>query len=197
MLDKPPARLYRIVNLALPITVGQLAIIGMSLTDIIVAGRVSTDDLASVSLGSAIFNLSIMLVIGIMLGNGPIIGQLYGAGNVTGLRQQFQSALKLATPLGVLAALSIGLGILILPWLDSTHHVRDLTQAYLLPMLGTAFLLPYMMAFRTSFESMGHARVAMVFNSLGFLINIPLDLALVFGWWKIPPWALPVAAGQP
>ena len=184
--DTPAYRIRRIASLALPITVGQLAIIGMSVTDIIVAGRVSTDDLAAVSLGSAIFNLSIMLVIGIMLGNGPLIGQLYGAGDVSGLRRQFQSALKLAAPLGVLAALCIALGILILPLLDTSHAVRNLTLAYLLPMSGAAFLLPYMMAFRTSFESMGHARVAMVFNTLGFLLNIPLDLALVFGWWKLP-----------
>ena len=184
--DTPAYRIRRIASLALPITVGQLAIIGMSVTDIIVAGRVSTDDLAAVSLGSAIFNLSIMLVIGIMLGNGPLIGQLYGAGDVSGMRRQFQSALKLAAPLGVLAALCIALGMLILPSLDTSHAVRDLTLAYLLPMLGTAFLLPYMMAFRTSFESIGHARVAMVFNALGFLLNIPLDLALVFGWWKLP-----------
>ncbi len=176
----------RIVNLALPITVGQLAIVGMSITDIIVAGRVSTDDLAAVALGSTVFNLSIMLVVGIMLGNGPLIGQLYGAGDTKGIRRQFQGALKLAMPLGIFSACGITLGILTLPYLDTTDTVRDLTQAYLLPMSGSAFLLPYMMVFRTSFESLDHPRVAMVFNSAGFLINIPVDLAFVFGWWEIP-----------
>lgn len=179
--------ILRIARLALPITVGQLAIIGMSVTDIIIAGQVGTDDLAGVTLGSTIFNLATMLVIGIMLGNGPVIGQWYGAGNTSALRRQFQAALKLAAPLGMLAALGIAAGILLLPLLDTTAPVRDITQAYLLPMLGTAFLLPYMMAFRTSFESIGHARVAMVFNSLGFFLNIPLDLVLVFGWWQFPP----------
>lgn len=186
MIDTHPSRVRRIASLALPITVGQLAIIGMSVTDIAVAGRVSTGDLAAVTLGSTIFNLAIMLVVGIMLGNGPLIGQLYGAGNTPALRLQFQSALKLATPLGILAALAITAGIFFLPFLDIETPVRSLTQGYLLPMLGSAFLLPYMMAFRTTFESMGQARVAMVFNGIGFFLNIPLDLALVFGWWKLP-----------
>jgi len=53
-------------------------------------------------------------------------------------------------------------------------------------MIGSAFLLPYIMAFRTTFESMGQARTAMVFNLMGFLLNIPLDYALVMGDWGLP-----------
>ncbi|HBD12311.1 MAG TPA: MATE family efflux transporter, partial [Porticoccaceae bacterium] len=71
--SNPPAfrrGLGQLVRLALPITVGQLAIVGMSVTDIIVSGWAGTNELAAVSLGSTIFNLSIMLVIGIVLANG-------------------------------------------------------------------------------------------------------------------------------
>lgn len=184
--DSPSSRIRRIAELALPITVGQLAIVGMSVTDIAIAGQVSTADLAAVALGSTIFNLSIMLIVGIMLGNGPLIGQLYGAGKLSALRNQFQSAIKLAAPLGILAATGIVIGIFFLPHLDIENPVRVLSRNYLLPMLGSAFLLPYIMALRTTFESMGQARVAMIFNGLGFCLNIPLDLALVFGWWQLP-----------
>ena len=176
----------RMFKLALPITVGQLAIVGMSVTDIIIAGRLSTNDLAAVTLGSTIFNLSIMLVIGIILGNGPIIGQLFSAGKTAALRGQFQNCLWLCLPLGLLCSVFIGTGIALLPRLDTPTEIIGIATNYLLPMIGSAFLLPYIMAFRTTFESMGQARTAMVFNLTGFVINIPLDYALVMGDWGLP-----------
>lgn len=176
----------RMIKLALPITVGQLAIVGMSVTDIIIAGRLSTDDLAAVTLGSTVFNLSIMLVIGIILGNGPIIGQLFSAGKIDAIRQQFQNCLWLCLPLGLLSSLFISAGIILLPRLDSPAQITGIATSYLLPMIGSAFLLPYIMAFRTTFESMGQARTAMIFNLMGFLLNIPLDYALVMGKWGLP-----------
>ena len=177
----------KMFKLALPITVGQLAIVGMSVTDIIIAGRLSTNDLAAVTLGSTIFNLSIMLVIGIILGNGPIIGQLFSAGKTDALRGQFQNCLWLCLPLGLLCSLFIGAGILFLPQLESPAEITNIATRYLLPMTGSAFLLPYIMAFRTTFESMGQARTAMIFNLTGFVINIPLDYTLVMGAWGFPP----------
>ncbi len=176
----------RMAKLALPITIGQLAIVGMSVTDIIIAGRLSTDDLAAVTLGSTVFNLSIMLVIGIILGNGPLIGQLYSAGKTRELRRQFQNCLWLCLPLGLLSSLLIGVGIFFLPQLDSPAPINNIAINYLLPMIGSAFLLPYIMAFRTTFESMGQARTAMTFNLMGFVINIPLDYLLVMGGGGMP-----------
>jgi MATE family multidrug resistance protein len=168
------------------VTVGQLAIVGMGITDIVVSGNFSTDDLAGVSLGSAIFNLSIMLTVGLVLGNGPIIGQLYGAGDISSLRNQFQSCLFLCVPLGFMCACLVGVGIFALPLIETSSGVAGVTVSYLLPMVGAAFLLPFMMAYRTTFESMGYARPAMTFNLIGFLLNIPLDYALVFGKWGLP-----------
>lgn len=178
--------LGRLIRLALPVTVGQLAIVGMGITDIIISGQFGTDDLAGVSLGSAVFNLSIMLTVGIVLGNGPIIGQFFGAGDNQQLRRQFQSCLWLCLPLGLLCGGLVCAGIFTLPWLDSPDNVTKVALAYLWPMIGAAFLLPFMMAYRTTFESMGHARPAMVFNLFGFLLNIPLDYALVIGQWGLP-----------
>lgn len=174
------------LRLALPITLGQLAIVGMSITDILIAGRLSTNDLAAVSLGSTIFNLSIMLVIGIILGNGPVVGHLFGAGQYQSLGKQLRNCLMLSLPLGLGCAALIFLGLVIEPLLDSGAEVSSIVRRYLLPMAGSAFLLPFIMTFRTTLESIGHARPAMVFNLLGFVLNIPLDYALVHGRWGLP-----------
>jgi multidrug resistance protein, MATE family len=180
------ANITRLLRLALPVTIGQLAIVGMSITDIIIAGKFSTNDLAGVALGSAIFNLSIMLTVGIVLGNGPIIAQFFGAGDRYSVRDQCQNCLRLCGPLGLFSAGLVGGGIIAIPLIETAPAVALATNTYLWPMVGTAFVLPFMLAFRTTFESMGQARPAMIFNALGFLINIPLDYALVFGYWGLP-----------
>lgn len=181
-----PADVLRMLRLALPITLGQLAVVGMTVTDILVAGRASTDDLAAVTLGSTVFNLSIMLVIGIVLANSPITGQAHGAGDFVGVRRQLQNCLWLSLPLGLFAAACIAVGIGILAHIGTTPVIAAIARGYLWPMLGSGFLMPFMLAFRTSFEGMGHARPAMLFNVLGFALNIPLAFALVQGWWGLP-----------
>lgn len=158
----------------------------MSITDIIVASRAGTADLAGISLGSTVFNLSIMLVIGVVLANGAIIGQYFGADNTRDIRLQLQSSLWLCIPLGLFSASLIGVAMASLPALNTDADVVEITLSYLLPMAGTAMLLPFVVTFRTTFESIGLARPAMIFNVIGFLVNIPLDYALVVGAWGLP-----------
>lgn len=176
----------RLLRLALPITLGQLAVVGMSVTDVIVAGQVGANDLAGVTLGGTVFNLAIMLIIGIVLGNGPIVGQLYGARDREGLRRQLHNCLWLSLPLGAVAVACMAIGSAALDHIDTTDSIRAVATGYLLPMLGAAFLMPFLLSFRTTFEGMGHVRPAMVFQLLGFVLNIPLDFALVLGWWGLP-----------
>ena len=61
-------------RLAGPLILGQIAVVGMNITDIYVAGQVSADTLAAVQLGGSIWAVINLIVIGIMIGNSPIIG---------------------------------------------------------------------------------------------------------------------------
>lgn len=180
------AGVSRLLRLALPITLGQLAVVGMTVTDIIVAGQLSANDLAGVTLGGTVFNLAIMLVIGTVLGNGPLIGRLYGAQDREGLRRQLHNCLWLSLPLGMIAVALMAFALAVLGHIDTTEVIRNVARGYLLPMLGAAFLMPFLLSFRTTFEGMGQVRPAMLFQLLGFVVNIPLDFALVFGWWGLP-----------
>lgn len=176
----------RLLRLALPITVGQLAIVGMSVTDIIVAGRLSAEDLAGVTLGSSLFNLAIMLVVGIILANGPLVGQLFGAAKFDDIPRQMHSCLWLGLPLGLGSVVFLAVALALLPGLTSSQNITTICEQYLYPMLGTALLLPIMLTVRTTFEGLGKARPAMVLNIMGFFFNIFLDIALVFGYWGFP-----------
>ena len=57
----------RVLRLAGPLVVGQFAIMGMGVTDVVVSGRAGTDDLAAVTIGFYLWDLSMLFVFGVVL----------------------------------------------------------------------------------------------------------------------------------
>tara|TARA_B110000879_G_scaffold195204_1_gene263691 strand:+ start:536 stop:1930 length:1395 start_codon:yes stop_codon:yes gene_type:complete len=173
-------------RLAGPLILGQIAVVGMNITDIYVAGQVSADTLAAVQLGGSIWAVINLIVIGIMIGNSPIIGNYWGAGKPHLVRFQFQQALWLALPMGILVNCAIVGGIFILGQLDMSADVYDIARRYLMPFLITGLMFPAFFAFRSTFEGIGDIRPVLIFNAAAFLLNIVLDYALVFGHFGFP-----------
>ncbi|MAT49702.1 MAG: hypothetical protein CMK32_00750 [Porticoccaceae bacterium] len=176
-----------LTRLTLPLLIGQLAIVGLGATDVLLSGRSGTEQLAGVTLGAALFDLPIMLLVGIFIANGALVSRRHGAGDRRGLRRQLHASLGLAVPLGALGGLMVtALRWFILPGLDAPEDARAVADAYLLPMTASAVLLPFVLAFRTGLEGIGRPGVAMTFNLLAFALNIPLDYALIYGHWGLP-----------
>ncbi|MGD9660192.1 MAG: MATE family efflux transporter [Porticoccaceae bacterium] len=172
----------QLLLLAAPLLVGQLAIIGLSITDIVLSGHVSRDDLAGVMLGATLFDLPMMFVLGIFIASSSLAGRLHGRGDREGVNRHFQNSLWLALPVGLVAALAVTLmRLYVLPELEASAAVKAVASAYLVPMTGSAFLLPLVMALRTTLDATGHPRIAMAFNLGGFFANIPLDYVFING----------------
>lgn len=165
---------------------GQLAVVGMTVTDIYMAGQVNADTLAALQLGGSIWAMVSLLVIGIMIGNSPIIGNFWGAGQSEKVRFQFQQGLWLALPMSLLVCAAIMGGVALLGQLDISAEVYRVARGYLLPYLITGFMFPAFFAFRSSFEGMGDIRPVMIFNCMAFVLNAVLDYILIFGKLGLP-----------
>ena len=175
-----------LLRLAGPLMLGQVAVVGMTVTDIYMAGQVSSETLAALQLGGSIWAMINLLVIGIMIGNSPIIGNFWGAGEKHRVRFQFQQAMWLALPMGVAVCGGLLLGIMLLGQLDISPEVYRIARGYLMPYLITGFMFPAFFAFRSTFEGVGDIRPVMVFNFLAFFLNGILDYILVFGKLGFP-----------
>jgi len=163
----------------------QLSMVGMGVTDVLVAGQAGTADLAAITIGAHLWELSMLMMYGVMLANGPLIGQALGAGKPRDLRHQFQQCLWLALPLSLLCALAIGAASGLLGVLSLEAEVRSIAADYLLPISLVAALVPFSLTLRTTYEGLGEPRPVMRFWIAAFLLNIPLDYVLVlgaFGW---------------
>lgn len=175
-----------LLRLAGPLILGQVAVVGMTVTDIYMAGQVNADTLAALQLGGSIWSMINLIVIGIMIANSPIIGNHWGAQQFDKVRLQFQQILWLALPIGLLVIGAVFSGIQMLSHLDISENVYQIAKGYLSPFLITGFMFPAFFAFRTTFEGMGDTRPVLVFNSAAFFLNAVLDYGLVFGKFGLP-----------
>tara|TARA_B110000495_G_scaffold187590_1_gene187119 strand:- start:1089 stop:2411 length:1323 start_codon:yes stop_codon:yes gene_type:complete len=165
---------------------GQIAVVGMTVTDIYMGGQVDADTLAALQLGGSVWSMINLMVIGIMIANSPIIGNFWGAGQPEKIRFQFQQVLWLSLPLGIAVISAVLLGVRLVSQLDISANVYRITVGYLYPFLITGFIFPAFFAFRTTFEGIGDTRPVVVFNSAAFILNGVLDYALVFGKFGLP-----------
>jgi multidrug resistance protein, MATE family len=86
--------------LALPLVLGQLSSIAMNVVDTLIAGRHSAQALAAVAVGSAVWSLVILVLIGVLMAVPPSVSQLNGAGRRGEIGPLFRQALWLALAWG-------------------------------------------------------------------------------------------------
>ena len=94
----------RIMPMAWPVLIGQLAVLGFSTVDTILVARFAANDLAALSIGMAVYITVFIGFMGIVLAISPMAGQLFGAGKLHAAGAQVHQAIWLALGLAVLGS---------------------------------------------------------------------------------------------
>ncbi|MCG6873380.1 MAG: MATE family efflux transporter [Gammaproteobacteria bacterium] len=175
--DEPRA----LLRLAFPVIVGQLSQVGMGFTDTVMAGRLSAADLAAVALGSTLWLVPFLGMLGVLMALSPAVAQLFGAGREEEIGAVGQQGLWLALLLGILTVPVTAAMALVPPWLGMEAPVVDITGEYVNAvawgMPGAALFL----ALRFVNEGLGNTRPMMVIQLGGLALNAVLDYLLMFG----------------
>ncbi len=191
ILSIDPSRLTRelsaTLRMALPLVLGQLSAIGMNVIDTLLAGHLDGHTLGAVAIGTNVWMLAIVAVIGTMMALQPSIAQLHGAGHEDRIGALFRQALWLAVPLGLalgLAAAYAGPLLFGLIGVDATL-VEDATSflraiAFGAPALTVFFVL------RGLSEGLGLTHPTMYFSLLGLSLLGPIGYVLMYGAFGIP-----------
>jgi MATE family multidrug resistance protein len=122
----------RIVPLAWPVFVGQLAVLGFSTVDTVLVARHSATDLAALAVGAASYVTIFVGLMGVVLAVRPIVGQLFGAQRLHEAGHQAHQAAWIALALAVFGCL-----LLLFPqpflWMSRAGpEVADKVRGYLL-----------------------------------------------------------------
>ncbi|MDC7704457.1 MATE family efflux transporter [Vogesella indigofera] len=174
-------------HLALPMMVAQIAQVATGFVDTVMAGRVSTDDLAAVSLGASIFITVYVTLMGIVSALNPILSHQFGAGETRRIGETARQGLWFGLLLGCLGVLlMLAIQPLLRLWLSLPETVEDKVMLYI---DGAAFGMPAAMMHRALHafaSSLNRPRPIMVVSLIALLLNIPLNYMLIHGLFGLP-----------
>lgn len=163
-----------------------MAIIGMGMTDVIVAGNTGVADLAGVMIGSNIAHVIALFFFGIGMANSPLIGRHFGTLNWEGIRKQIHQSAWLSLAGGLLTVLIVYLVARYIHLWNIDTDARDIASKYLLAVIPGTFCLAIFPLFRSTLEAMNEIYLVMKVIVAAFVLNIFVDYWFVFGGFGMP-----------
>ena len=173
-------------QLAWPLLVGQLATVGMAVADVAMAGHASAQDLAGVSLGSSIWIIVVVTLMGVMMVVTPLVAHHVGAQEFSKVPHLVRQALWMSAGVGAVALLLANLSTLIFDHMVLEPAVRTIAQQFI---HITSLALPAFAAYRVLYgysASLNQTKPMMAISLLALLLNVWLNWLLVFGNWGFP-----------
>ena len=172
--------------LALPLALGQLAAMLMSVVDSMLAGHYGLTTLAAVTVGSSIWTVALLLCVGVMMAVPPSVAQLNGAGRRGEIGALWRQALWMALPLGLALAVGIWHSPVLLDRIGIVAEVRPEATAFLHAIAAGAPALVFYVSFRYLSEGLAWTPPTMIFGFAGLLVLAPLGYALMHGLGPLP-----------
>ena len=178
--------LRQMLRIAFPLFIAQSAQMGTGVVDTIMAARYGEQDLAAISIGLNIWLPVYLLILGIIFATATIVAQDFGGGRIEKIRQQLPQSLWVALFLGITLSPLVWFAGPVLDLLGLNPSTRELaldyTQMVALGMPATAFF----QAMRYHTQGLGITQPFAFAAMAGFLLNIPLNYAFIFGHWGAP-----------
>jgi multidrug resistance protein, MATE family len=173
-------------KLGLPIALGQLASMAMTIVDTLLAGQHGSITLAAVALGSAIWSLAMLICIGLMMAIPPTVSQLNGAGKRAEIGPIWRQALWLAVIVGLILFVFMRWSPQLLVLMQIEETVRIPAAEFLHAVSWGAPGLALFFASRYLSEGLSWTQPTLVFGVAALILLVPVGYVLLFGFGPIP-----------
>jgi multidrug resistance protein, MATE family len=176
----------KILHLAIPILLGQLAVITFGVMDTAMTARYSTDDLAALGMAASIFISVYVGLTGILSALNPIAGRLFGANNLLEIGEVTRQTIWLGLGVSV-----IGIFVLWHPGIfiaigDVSPAIEAKARLYLkILAFGTPGTM-IMRAYMSLHNAISKPKVITILQVIGLSLKIPLNYLFIFGGFGIP-----------
>lgn len=175
------------LRLALPLIVGQLSAVGMSLVDAMLAGHYGAHTLAAVAIGASLWSLSVSVAVGLMLALPASVAQLDGAGLRGQVAPLFQQAVWLALGAGLLLLLGLRFGgPVLIRMIGVAPALYPDVDAFLHAIAWGAPALAIYFALRGLPEGLSITWPTMVTGLTGLAVLAPTGYVLMYGKLGLP-----------
>jgi len=182
------ADVRRIVALAWPVFVGQVAVLAFSTIDTALLARHGATDLAALAVGASAYITVFIGLMGVVLALGPIVGRHFGARDLPAAGAQVHQALWIALALSLVGSTLLNFPQPFLALADVDAEVQGKVRGYLFVL---SFSLPASLLFtvyRAFNNAISRPKAVMVLQLSGLALKLPLSAALIFG---VPALSIP------
>lgn len=168
-------------QLAWPILVGQLANVGMAVADVAMAGHASAQDLAGVALGSSVWMIVVVTLMGVMMSVNPTVAHYVGAGQFDRVPHVVRQALWKGLGVGAVAFVLANLAARVFDTMELEPAVRGIAVRFV---HITSFALPAFALYRVLYgysASLNQTKPMMAIALAALLLNVVLNWLLIVG----------------
>ena len=186
-LKKLLKELKQLLKIGVPIFGSQISYMGMGVTDTIVAGQASALDLSGLAIGNALTMPIYFLFGGCLFAVTPIVAQLFGAKQYEMIGEKVRQILWLSIGIGVIGFFAYRNLSSLIPFFDIDPEIAVISDGYLKAMSYGFVANMIFTCLRCYSEGMGLTLPVFWIAFIGMLLNIPLDIIFVYGYFGIPP----------
>ncbi|MCH2266588.1 MAG: MATE family efflux transporter [SAR324 cluster bacterium] len=174
------------LKLGIPVIIAHLLQTLMQFVDTVMAGHVSSHDLAGLAIATALYHPVFLLMLGILISLGSIIAQLFGANKPNEIVTNVIQGLWLSQVLAFISILILANPEPVLYWMGYEQEVIRVAGDYL---RAICWGMPAVYAFivlRMFSEGLSITRPTMYLSLAGLGVNIVSNYALMFGHFGFP-----------
>jgi MATE family multidrug resistance protein len=175
-----------ILAISLPLMAAYVAEMAMVITDMIIVGRLGSNELAAVGLAGDWFYVLMLIGMGVISIVGVLAAQNLGAGNRDGVIDAAEQGLIAATIAAIPVMLSIWyLGPLLSLARQDPEVVRLITD-YSRPLTGSVLPGLWFAVLRNYVTALAKSSAIMAITAVAVVVNLGLNYTLVYGKFGLP-----------
>lgn len=175
------AEIANLWQLSWPMLIGQIATVGMGVADVAMTGHASANALAAVSLGTSVWLMVLVTVMGIMMAINTVVAHEIGAGRYDQIPHSVRAALWKGLIVGVAGCAAVNLCTLLFDHIGLEPGVAHEASMFL-HVISVG--MPAFACYRALYgytTSINQTRPVMVIALGGLAFNVVVNWLLVFG----------------
>ena len=176
----------QLLQIGIPIIIGQLGTIILGFADTLMIGHHSTQELAAAGLVNNIFALVLISYMGFSYGLTPIIGRLYGMEQTDKIGQKVRNSLCANMMVGCIFTLAMIILYFNLAHIGQPEELLSLIRPYFIVNLISVLFVGVFNTMKQFLDGIGHTKVAMWVMIMGNIVNILGNWMLIYGVGPFP-----------
>jgi multidrug resistance protein, MATE family len=181
-------------KLSIPIILGRMGAVLMGVADSIMVGKISYEALAACGAANAVFISIAIIPIGMMIVGSPMIASAKSKDDTEGIGHILKSCMQISVFISLFFMCILTVITFNFEMFNQTKEVNALVKPYLHIINFSILPLMLFIAIEQFTDGLENTDISMFFNISALLLNIFLNLFLVYGFLGFPKMGLVGAA---